>query len=185
MWAMSITGHSISQWLPCPVPSWVPNTVGTWGGNSVKKKKKMHLTSCRPFCCSRRLSDAAPTHPACHGTRAGETLTRHPGGSTAAACARDSVLPSGRVARTSDATWHSAKRRCSRRKRDGSHGGQQVATVSTQSDGYGGLLLVLHLQIIYDSTFYVLYHHFNESSINLCIREQMYTERQAEEEDRD
>ena len=36
MWAMSITGHSISQWLPCPVPSWVPNTIGTWGGNSVK-----------------------------------------------------------------------------------------------------------------------------------------------------
>ena len=25
MWAMSITGHSISHWLPCPVPSWVPN----------------------------------------------------------------------------------------------------------------------------------------------------------------
>ena len=24
------------QWLPCPVPSWVPNTIGTWGGNSVK-----------------------------------------------------------------------------------------------------------------------------------------------------
>ena len=20
----------------CPVPSWVPNTIGTWGGNSVK-----------------------------------------------------------------------------------------------------------------------------------------------------
>ena len=44
MWAMSITGHSISQWLPCPVPSWVPNTIGTWGGtvaiqlNSVKKR---------------------------------------------------------------------------------------------------------------------------------------------------
>ena len=36
MWAMSITGHSISQWLPCPVSSWVPNTIGTWGGNSVK-----------------------------------------------------------------------------------------------------------------------------------------------------
>ena len=36
MWAMSITGHSISQWLPCPVPSWVPNTIGTWGGDSVK-----------------------------------------------------------------------------------------------------------------------------------------------------
>ena len=34
---MSITGHSISQWLPCPVPSWVPNTIGTWGGNSVKR----------------------------------------------------------------------------------------------------------------------------------------------------
>ena len=34
---LSITGHSISQWLPCPVPSWVPNTIGTWGGNSVKK----------------------------------------------------------------------------------------------------------------------------------------------------
>ena len=33
---MSITGHSISQWLPCPVPFWVPNTIGTWGGNSVK-----------------------------------------------------------------------------------------------------------------------------------------------------
>ena len=33
---MSITGHSISHWLPCPVPSWVPNTIGTWGGNSVK-----------------------------------------------------------------------------------------------------------------------------------------------------
>ena len=27
MWAMSITGHSISQWLPCPMPSWVPNTI--------------------------------------------------------------------------------------------------------------------------------------------------------------
>ena len=40
MWAKSITGHSISQWLPCPVPSWVSNTIGTWGGNSVKKKKK-------------------------------------------------------------------------------------------------------------------------------------------------
>ena len=36
MWAKSITGHSISQWLPCPVPSWVSNTIGTWGGNSVK-----------------------------------------------------------------------------------------------------------------------------------------------------
>ena len=23
MWAMSTTGHSISHWLPCPVPSWV------------------------------------------------------------------------------------------------------------------------------------------------------------------
>ena len=24
MWAMRITGHSVSHWLPCPVPSWVP-----------------------------------------------------------------------------------------------------------------------------------------------------------------
>ena len=38
MWAMSITGHSISQWLPCPVPSWVANTIGTWGGNPFEKK---------------------------------------------------------------------------------------------------------------------------------------------------
>ena len=37
MWAASITGHSIRQWLPCPVPSWVLNTIGTWGGNSQKK----------------------------------------------------------------------------------------------------------------------------------------------------
>ena len=36
MWAKSIIGHSISQWLPCPVSSWVSNTIGTWGGNSVK-----------------------------------------------------------------------------------------------------------------------------------------------------
>ena len=36
MWAMSITGHSISHWLPCPVPSWVPNIIVTYGGNSVK-----------------------------------------------------------------------------------------------------------------------------------------------------
>ena len=34
---MSITGHSISHWLPCPVPSWVPNTIGTWGGNSINE----------------------------------------------------------------------------------------------------------------------------------------------------
>ena len=32
------TGHAISHWLPCPVPSWVLNTFGTWGGNSVKIK---------------------------------------------------------------------------------------------------------------------------------------------------
>ena len=36
LWARSITGHSISQCHPCPVPSCVPNTIGTWGGNSVK-----------------------------------------------------------------------------------------------------------------------------------------------------
>ena len=36
LWATSITGHSISHWLPCPVPFWVPNKIGTWGGNSVK-----------------------------------------------------------------------------------------------------------------------------------------------------
>ena len=36
MWAMSITGHSVSHCLPCPAPSWVPNIIGTWGGNSVK-----------------------------------------------------------------------------------------------------------------------------------------------------
>ena len=24
-----LTGHSISHWLPCPVPSWVPNLIGT------------------------------------------------------------------------------------------------------------------------------------------------------------
>ena len=35
-WAMSITGHSISHWLLCPVPSWVPNIIGTLGGNSVE-----------------------------------------------------------------------------------------------------------------------------------------------------
>ena len=35
-WAMRITGQSISHWLPCPVPSWVPNTIGNWGGNSGK-----------------------------------------------------------------------------------------------------------------------------------------------------
>ena len=40
MWAMSITGHSISHRLPCPVPSWVPNIIGTRGGNSVKFSKK-------------------------------------------------------------------------------------------------------------------------------------------------
>ena len=28
MWAMRITGHSICHGLPCPVPSWVPNTIG-------------------------------------------------------------------------------------------------------------------------------------------------------------
>ena len=28
-WAMSITGHSISHWLPRPAPYWVPNTIGT------------------------------------------------------------------------------------------------------------------------------------------------------------
>ena len=28
--------HSISHWLPCPVPSWVPNIIGTWRGNSGK-----------------------------------------------------------------------------------------------------------------------------------------------------
>ena len=49
MWAMSITGHSISQWLPCPVPSWVPNTIGTWGGNSVKKTKTSSLTPMDEF----------------------------------------------------------------------------------------------------------------------------------------
>ena len=32
----NITGPSISHWLPCPVPFWVPNVIGTWGGNSVK-----------------------------------------------------------------------------------------------------------------------------------------------------
>ena len=37
MWAMSVTGHSISHWLPCSVPSWVPNIIGTRGGNSVYK----------------------------------------------------------------------------------------------------------------------------------------------------
>ena len=36
MWAMGILGYSISHLLSCPVPSWVPNTIGTWGGNSVK-----------------------------------------------------------------------------------------------------------------------------------------------------
>ena len=36
MWAIITTGHSISHWLPCPLPSWVPNIIGTWGGNSVK-----------------------------------------------------------------------------------------------------------------------------------------------------
>ena len=36
MWAMRITGHSISHWLPCSVPSCVPNLIGIWGGNSVK-----------------------------------------------------------------------------------------------------------------------------------------------------
>ena len=52
MWAMSITGHSISQWLPCPVPSWVPNTIGTWGGNSVKfSSVKLNGTE-RYFKCS-------------------------------------------------------------------------------------------------------------------------------------
>ena len=35
MWAMSITGHSISHCLRCPVPSWVPNITGTRGGDSV------------------------------------------------------------------------------------------------------------------------------------------------------
>ena len=34
---MSIIGHSISYWLLCPVPSWVPNIIGTLGGNSVIK----------------------------------------------------------------------------------------------------------------------------------------------------
>ena len=34
---MSIIGHSISYWLPCPVPSWVSKIIGTWGGNSVIK----------------------------------------------------------------------------------------------------------------------------------------------------
>ena len=42
---MSITGHAISQWLPRPVPSWVPSTIGTWGGNSVKfSLKKIAFT---------------------------------------------------------------------------------------------------------------------------------------------
>ena len=45
MWAMSIIGHSISQWLPCPVPSWVPNTIETWGGNSVKVSLKLFIKS--------------------------------------------------------------------------------------------------------------------------------------------
>ena len=36
MWAMSITGHSISHWLHFPVPSSIPNIIGTWGGNSAK-----------------------------------------------------------------------------------------------------------------------------------------------------
>ena len=33
---MRTTEHSISQWLPCSVPPWVPNLIGTWGGDSVQ-----------------------------------------------------------------------------------------------------------------------------------------------------
>ena len=47
---MSITGHSISQWLPCPVPSWVPNTIGTWGGNSVKFSYILSVLYSIPSC---------------------------------------------------------------------------------------------------------------------------------------
>ena len=36
MWTMNITGPSISNWLPCPVPSWVP---GTYGGNTIQNKQ--------------------------------------------------------------------------------------------------------------------------------------------------
>ena len=38
MWAMIITGHSISH---CPVPSWAPNKIGTRGGNSVEKRQAL------------------------------------------------------------------------------------------------------------------------------------------------
>ena len=51
MWAASITGHSISQWLPCPVPSWVPNKIWTWGGNSVKFSYIQDMTGHRDVIC--------------------------------------------------------------------------------------------------------------------------------------
>ena len=36
MFKNTIDRIRISNCLPCPVPFWVPNIIGTWGGNSVK-----------------------------------------------------------------------------------------------------------------------------------------------------
>ena len=41
---MSMPGHPISHWLPCPVLSWIPKIIGTWGDNNY------YLTSSSLFC---------------------------------------------------------------------------------------------------------------------------------------
>ena len=47
MWAVITTGHSISHWLPYPVPSWVSNISGTLGGNLVKfSLTQLYISDC-------------------------------------------------------------------------------------------------------------------------------------------